>query len=197
MFENTVICISFYTCLLLSSVHIYCYCYCFAPIIVFLFLIGRSCPLITAPSNGQMTCSGEQLTGQNCTFWCDPGYTMTGSAIRSCLGSNQSWSGEESKCLKSQCPMLTSTGHRLVLYPCTNEYQDYCRSLCETGYTTGSSDTIWTQTCNVTTELSSEVDWYPQLTCTGNIKWSLLCGKGCHCTCSIKILFLIHRARYV
>ena len=117
-----------------------------------------------------MNCSGDQVTDQNCTFWCNPGYDMRGSSFRSCLGSNQSWSGEDFYCIKSQCPVLLSSEDRLVLYPCTNEYQDQCQLLCGTGYapTDSSSETIWTQTCTVTSDNSS-VDWQPQRTCKGKV----------------------------
>uniref|UniRef100_A0A1X7VJK4 Uncharacterized protein n=1 Tax=Amphimedon queenslandica TaxID=400682 RepID=A0A1X7VJK4_AMPQE len=127
---------------------------------------AKNCPLLMEPSNGQMTCSGDQVTDQNCTFWCNPGYDVRGSSFRSCLGSNQSWSGEEFFCVKSQCPVLMGNEDRLVLYPCTNEYQDQCQLLCGTGYapTNSNSETIWTQTCTVTSDNSS-VDWYPQRSC--------------------------------
>ena len=144
-------------------------------ILTFLYIlsIALECSVIAAPMNGHMTCSGEQVTDQNCTFWCDPGYNMTGGSFRSCLGSNQSWSGEEPHCPKSHCPELASSDSTLVVHPCSNEYLDYCQLFCETGYATINDEKIWSQMCNVTEAQSVEVDWSPIQKCKGKIVDSL------------------------
>lgn len=113
------------------------------------------------------------MTDQNCTFWCDPGYTLTGASVRTCLGLTQSWSGERAQCERSLCPVLTATEVMLVLYPCNNKYEDSCQLLCETGYN-ANGDVSWLRTCNATSNSSSVVDWDMDRTCRGKLAIVLL-----------------------
>ena len=49
-----------------------------------------------APDSGDIKCSlGED--GDTCTFTCEVGYKLNGSATRTCMIGN-SWSGDETKC---------------------------------------------------------------------------------------------------
>ena len=43
--------------------------------------------------------------GDICIIACDDGFELVGSAIRECLG-NQTWSGTDATCVKSQPGML-------------------------------------------------------------------------------------------
>ena len=55
-----------------------------------------SCPLLTAPDNGMIDCTGS-LFEDTCTFSCDDGYELTGSENRTCQ-SDQTWSGSDDEC---------------------------------------------------------------------------------------------------
>jgi len=57
-----------------------------------------SCPLLTAPDNGTIDCTGL-LFEDTCTFSCDDGYELTGSENRTCQN-DQTWSGIKSMCLQ-------------------------------------------------------------------------------------------------
>ena len=64
-------------------------------------LYTGTCPLLSAPVNGQVSCSlgddGEANNGDSCDFTCDGGLVLHGSASRSCTGGI--WSGDESLCV--------------------------------------------------------------------------------------------------
>jgi len=61
------------------------------------------CPLLTAPNNGDINCllgiNGQPSLGDTCTFTCDDGYEIGGSAIRVCQ-LDGSWSGAETTCTR-------------------------------------------------------------------------------------------------
>ena len=61
----------------------------------------RSCPLLSAPSSGLVTCNSTQpLEGDVCLFSCYPKFVIEGpSATRTCLETGQ-WSGTELTCIK-------------------------------------------------------------------------------------------------
>jgi len=44
--------------------------------------------------------SGVFVDGDNCSFACDDGYELTGSAMRTC-GSDGNWSGDNVTCTRS------------------------------------------------------------------------------------------------
>jgi len=54
------------------------------------------CPLLTAPDNGMIDCTGS-LFEDTCTFSCDDDYELTGSENRTCQ-SDQTWSGTRAIC---------------------------------------------------------------------------------------------------
>ena len=133
-----------------------------------LFSIARNCSVITNPMNGNMTCTGDYVTDQNCTFTCEPGYDLMGSSLRTCLP-NQTWSGQMPSCVRSSCPKLTSSTHSTVLYPCGYLFQDTCTYLCNAGYTIeglGTDVISWNLTCDLDNS-SSSVSWNIQRQCTG------------------------------
>ena len=75
-----------------------------------------SCPSLTDPSNGMMSCSlGDDEAPSyedTCSFKCDTGYELTGSETRTCQ-SDGSWSGSDVMCSKSEwflmCMLLVAT----------------------------------------------------------------------------------------
>ena len=71
----------------------------------FFMLLFIVCDLLTAPDNGDIDCSlggdGAANPGDTCTFTCDNGFTLRGSAMRECQfqrSKGTSWSGNEASC---------------------------------------------------------------------------------------------------
>ena len=59
-------------------------------------LSANRCPQLSAPFNGSLQpCSN--LPGHTCTFSCDKGYVLVGSATRTCTD-NGTWTGAETQC---------------------------------------------------------------------------------------------------
>jgi len=69
-----------------------------------LFVTGISCPVLTAPNNGTIECSlgddGVANKGDKCTFHCDDGFKLHGSATRKCIAlhGRAVWSGWKAVC---------------------------------------------------------------------------------------------------
>jgi len=54
-----------------------------------------TCPVLTAPDNGQISCSpGIDSLGDTCTFTCDDGFEISGTESRTCLDDG-TWNGED------------------------------------------------------------------------------------------------------
>jgi len=51
------------------------------------------CPPLMDPDNGKVDCSD----GGTCTFTCDTGFTLSGSAVRTCQ-EDGTWSGTQPTC---------------------------------------------------------------------------------------------------
>ena len=64
-----------------------------------------SCPLLTDPNNGVITCSlgddGVPSYEDTCSFTCNNGYELTGSDTRTCQ-SDGSWSGSDNVCRRGE-----------------------------------------------------------------------------------------------
>ena len=67
------------------------------------------CAQLTAPANGDIDCSlgddGEANPGETCTFTCDGGFQLSGSASRTCR-STRDWSGTTTSCTSQGIPIL-------------------------------------------------------------------------------------------
>jgi len=64
--------------------------------------LDLTCPALEKPENGTVACTRSGLVvGDICTFRCDDGFDLIGSATRICLG-NQTWSGTEATCVPSK-----------------------------------------------------------------------------------------------
>ena len=70
-----------------------------------LSLIIVSCPSLTDPNNGTITCSlgddGVPSYEDTCSFTCNTGYELTGSDTRTCQ-SDGSWSGSDDVCRRGE-----------------------------------------------------------------------------------------------
>ena len=40
---------------------------------------ANPCAKLDRPANGMITCTGEQVTGESCSYTCDAGYYLQGS----------------------------------------------------------------------------------------------------------------------
>jgi len=64
-----------------------------------------SCPSLTGPSNGMINCSlgddGTLSYEDTCSFTCNTGYQLTGSATRTCQ-SDGSWNGSNTMCKRGE-----------------------------------------------------------------------------------------------
>jgi len=76
------------------------------------FVIGISCPVLTAPDNGTIECSlgddGVASKGDKCAFKCDDGFKLHGSATRKCIAlrGRAVWNGWKAVCSESMCICL-------------------------------------------------------------------------------------------
>ena len=114
-----------------------------------------------------MICTGLQVTDQNCTFSCDPGYELIGSVTRTCQP-NHYWSGEVAVCDILHCPVLTAPANAFVTRPCDTEFMSTCNVICDQGYeiTTGGG-VMWMQSCVLNN--NGSVQWTEAKSCTGII----------------------------
>jgi len=61
-------------------------------------LLLVTCPMLTNPSNGMISCTGQPATpGDSCSFTCNTGYELTGSDIRTCQ-SDRMWNASQAVC---------------------------------------------------------------------------------------------------
>ena len=69
---------------------------------VLMYFLLVTCPSLTAPTNGMISCSlvgdGVADPGESCTFTCNTGYELMGSGTRTC-GNDGSWSGSVATCI--------------------------------------------------------------------------------------------------
>ena len=131
----------------------------------FLYPIGEPCVQISSALNGQIQCTGSQVTDENCTFTCDPGYDLTGSNLRTCQA-NHTWSGDTTICSPLHCSELNVPTNSSLMLPCKSEYTSNCTLLCEDGfYVDGNPGVMtWIETCDLANET---VEWKNEKKCIG------------------------------
>ena len=102
--------------------------------LMFLY-IGQKCiPTLLAPNNGSIVCTGEQITNESCSFYCDPGFEITNSVIRTCQA-NHTWTGDEVYCVIKSCkPLKRPLNGYIVSNPCFTEFTSKCNIECVEGY---------------------------------------------------------------
>ena len=68
---------------------------------VLICLLLVTCPSLTNPNNGMISCSlgGNNIPNpeESCTFMCNAGYDLNGSGTRTCQN-NGNWSGSDVTC---------------------------------------------------------------------------------------------------
>jgi len=108
--------------------------------------------------NGVLQCPNERTIGvyqENCTFSCNPGYSLQGPSNRTCLA-NRSWSEGNPVCLPLHCSSLPAISGSLVELSCATQYQSRCTVSCDTGFI---GDNV-TYLCNITNDFTV-VNWVP------------------------------------
>ncbi|XP_065899303.1 uncharacterized protein [Dysidea avara] len=110
--------------------------------------IKVTCPSLTDPNNGTITCSfgddGVPSYEDTCSFTCNTGYELTGSDTRTCQ-SDESWNGTEIMCRRVHCSNLTDPNNKTITCLLGDDgvpsYEDTCNFTCNTGYELTGSDT--------------------------------------------------------
>ncbi|XP_035690033.1 CUB and sushi domain-containing protein 3-like [Branchiostoma floridae] len=111
------------------------------------------CPVLSAPANGGV--SGGNSYGNVATFTCDSGYSLSGSATRTCQA-DTTWSTASPTCEAGLCPTLPNPTNGVVSG--TNSLGDVATFTCNSGYNlvggstrTCQTDLTWSgssPTCN-------------------------------------------------
>ena len=98
------------------------------------------------------------VEGDNCTFSCDPGYTLQGSVTSGTCENTGSWSGGLPSCVPLNCTNNVTVADGVTVIPssCELQYQSQCTASCYEGFT---GDDV-TYLCNVTSD-PTMVDWVP------------------------------------
>ncbi|XP_069121729.1 LOW QUALITY PROTEIN: sushi, von Willebrand factor type A, EGF and pentraxin domain-containing protein 1-like [Argopecten irradians] len=94
----------------------------------------------TRPTNGGVSCEpywDDLVLGSTCTFTCDQGYTLSGSAVRTCQSGN-TFDGSPTVCSKITCPTLPVPENGQAICTDGNSYRSTCMTSCPThqGYGT-------------------------------------------------------------
>ena len=99
------------------------------------FIVGQKCnENLLAPTNGSIVCTGEQITNESCSFYCDPGFEIHNSITRTCQA-DHTWTGDEPYCTIKSCEMLKRPLNAYIVSdPCFNEFTSKCEIACVEGY---------------------------------------------------------------
>ena len=133
------------------------------------FLTALPCPTLNAPLYGNISCT-RMVTGDSCSFTCDPGYSLNGSPQRECLPTS-TWSGQPTLCDPMLCSPPGGPENGIVVLPCNSpgplnrEFMTTCTIQCSFGYLLEGPSS---QTC-VLIESTNTVEWTqaPKCTITG------------------------------
>ena len=81
-----------------------------------------------------MVCTGEQITNESCSFYCDPGFQIHNSITRTCQA-DHTWTGDEPYCTIKSCEMLKRPLNAYIVSdPCFTEFTSKCEIGCVEGY---------------------------------------------------------------
>ena len=133
--------------------------------------------ICSAPFNGQIDCGSGLVNiaseGDNCSFSCDPGYTLQGNINDGTCKSTGNWSGGLPNCIPLNCStedIPVSNGAIVLQSPsCDPMYQSQCVVSCDTGYTGNNV----TYLCNVTSN-PTMVNW----TTMNRVEMNHVCTRG-------------------
>lgn len=142
--------------------------------------IGQSCTeVLTAPQDGRIMCTGEQVTNNWCSFSCDPGYQLRKSPKRRCK-EDHSWTGTEPYCEPMNCrPLQRPNNAYIVTDPCPTELMSKCMVECVEGYhmmTEDGSEATSYQQCMVN-ETTNRLYWTEPSRCICKCEYYI---HNCH-----------------
>lgn len=89
------------------------------------------CGPLSSPGNGNVTYASTTY-GSTATYACNGGYTLSGSASRTCDGTG-TWTGSAPSCVSSGCGALSSPANGMVSAPST-AIGDFATYTCNSGY---------------------------------------------------------------
>lgn len=122
---------------------------------------------LVAPQNGNISCTGVS-TDDNCTFDCDPGFSLFGQYVITCLPNNQ-WNAPQPFCTRLRCggPPVPPQNGRVVL-PCSDAFGQTCHIECNPGYQLERGTT--SRMCTADQSAPTNVYWTTDITtfCGGN-----------------------------
>ena len=78
------------------------------------FIPGINCPDLQAPTNGDVTCDGDNSNyGSTCSFTCDEGFAIVGSSNLTCTNSdlnsvNGTWTDQSPLCEGIETDLFSS-----------------------------------------------------------------------------------------
>ena len=125
---------------------------------------------LAAPQDGTISCTGV-ATDENCTFTCDPGFSLFGEFVSTCQP-NHLWSSPTPRCTRLRCdgpPVSPSNGH--VVQPCSYAFGQTCHIACSKGYSLERGAT--NRSCIATPENPENPFWTTDITtfCGGILSW--------------------------
>ena len=153
-------------------------------IIIAIFSIANPCSTtLSAPEDGTILCTGV-ATNDNCTFDCNPGFSLFGQFVSTCQP-NHLWSSFTPVCTRLQCgdlPVTPDNGH--LLMPCSNAFGQTCYITCNTGYYLERGTT--NRTCTADPGSPTDVYWTTDIT--------TFCGGIC--TLAIIYVYSIYNVHF-
>ncbi|XP_078666467.1 polycystin family receptor for egg jelly-like isoform X3 [Branchiostoma floridae x Branchiostoma belcheri] len=123
--------------------------------------ISVQCPVLTAPTNGSLSPTGESTYLDVVTFSCDQGYELDGSTSATCQGDG-SWNASVPDCNAVQCPARAAPANGAVSPTGAVSYPNSVTFTCNQGYVlNGTADT----TCQTDGTWSNPVPTCPPVQC--------------------------------
>nr|XP_018667880.1 sushi, von Willebrand factor type A, EGF and pentraxin domain-containing protein 1-like isoform X2 [Ciona intestinalis] len=92
-----------------------------------------TCTELLPPTHGTISCSQRNTFRSTCTFFCENGYDLIGSASRKCQESH-SWTGLDVTCTFVTCPDLNDLRNGEMTCTDSNNFRSDCTFLCNDGY---------------------------------------------------------------
>ena len=134
-----------------------------------LTLSAQECSVLyEAPINGSMECLAGQITDQNCTFRCEPGYELIGSAITVCQPDN-TWTYSQPYCTLGDCKPFDPppNSYHPGSIACSTSFGSSCNTSCVDSYRQIGTNTV--QTCVWSDEIKQLIWSEPGIVCESQL----------------------------
>ncbi len=120
-----------------------------------------TCTALSAPDNGSIDVLNAGVFPSTATYACDPGYTLTGSAMRVCQ-TDGNWDGLAPTCSANACQTLGAPSNGGVTTTNSNLYPSTATYTCQPGYNMVGSDS---RTCGTDGNWSGAAPSCEAITC--------------------------------